>query len=200
MTGRTIVLLTAVIYAGAAMTSSATPRQTGIAPLISFESPAEARAWRTVNDDVMGGRSQGGSVVEEGQLVFTGSINTKGGGFSSVRREMKPGALEGTRAFVLSIKSDGRAYQLIARTNARFGGRYVSYQAAIPMSPEGEWSNVRVSMSDFLPSVFGRVVPASEISPVEVTELGFIIADSVDGDFALSVRSISFERSPPDGG
>jgi len=142
----------------------------------------------------MGGRSQGGSVVAEGQLVFTGSINTKGGGFSSVRREMKPGALEGARAFVLSIKSDGRAYQLIARTKTRFGGRYVSYQAAIPMSPQGEWSNVRVSMSDFVPSVFGRVVPASEISPVEVAELGFIIADSVDGDFALRVRSISMER------
>ncbi len=176
------------------MTSSATPQETAIAPLISFESPAEARAWRAVNDDVMGGRSLGGSVVEEDQLVFTGSINTNGGGFSSVRREMEPGALEGTRAFILSIRSDGRAYQLIARTNARFGGRYVSYQAAIPMSPEGEWSNVRVAISDFVPSVFGRTVPASAILPGEVTELGFIIADSVDGDFALSVRSISIER------
>ena len=176
------------------MISSATPQETTIIPLISFGSPAEVRAWQTVNDDVMGGRSRGGSVVEEGQLVFTGSINTNGGGFSSVRREMKPGALEGMRAFILSIKSDGRAYQLIARTSARFRGRYVSYQAAIPMSPEGEWSNVRISLSDFVPSVFGRIVPASEISPAEVNEIGFIIADSVDGDFALSVRSISIER------
>jgi hypothetical protein len=197
---RIIALLTALICAGASTTSHAAPQETFIAPLISFESPAEARAWRTVNDDVMGGRSLGGSVVEEGQLVFTGSINTKGGGFSSVRREMEPGALEGAQAFVLLVKSDGRAYQLIARTNARFGGRYVSYQAAIPISPEGEWSSVRVALSDFVPSVFGRIVPASEISPLEVNELGFIIADSVDGDFALSVRSISFERSPPDGG
>jgi hypothetical protein len=191
---RTIALLAAFISGGSAMISSATPQESTIIPLISFGSPAEVRAWQTVNDDVMGGRSRGGSVVEEGQLVFTGSINTNGGGFSSVRREMKPGALEGMRAFILSIKSDGRAYQLIARTSARFGGRYVSYQAAIPMSPEGEWSNVRISLSDFVPSVFGRIVPASEISPAEVNEIGFIIADSVDGDFALSVRSISIER------
>jgi hypothetical protein len=191
---RTIALLAAFISGGSAMISSATPQETTIIPLISFGSPAEVRAWQTVNDDVMGGRSRGGSLVEEGQLVFTGSINTNGGGFSSVRREMKPGALEGMRAFILSIKSDGRAYQLIARTSARFGGRYVSYQAAIPMSPEGEWSNVRISLSDFVPSVFGRIVPASEISPAEVNEIGFIIADSVDGDFALSVRSISIER------
>ena len=98
---RSITLLTAFICAGAAMASFATPQETSIAPLISFESPAEARAWRTVNDDVMGGRSLGAGVVEEGRLVFTGSINTKGGGFSSVRREMEPGALEGARAFVL---------------------------------------------------------------------------------------------------
>ncbi len=191
---RVTALLIPLIYVGAAMPSLATPKETAIAPLISFELPAEARAWRTVNDGVMGGRSLGGSAVEEGKLVFTGSINTRGGGFSSVRREMEPGVLEGAQAFVLSVKPDGRAYKLIARTNARFRGRYVSYQAAIPMSPEGEWSSVRIAFKDFIPSVFGRVVPASEFSPLEVTELGFIIADGIDGDFALSVSSISLER------
>lgn len=191
---RVIALLIAPVFVGAAMPSLATPKETAIAPLISFELPAEARAWQTVNDGVMGGRSLGGSAVEEGKLVFTGSINTRGGGFSSVRREMEPGALEGAQAFVLSVKPDGRTYKLIARTNVRFRGRYVSYQAAIPMSPEGEWSSVRIAFNDFIPSVFGRVVPASAFSPLEVTELGFIIADGVDGDFALSVSSISVER------
>jgi NADH dehydrogenase [ubiquinone] 1 alpha subcomplex assembly factor 1 len=194
MTVRIIALLTALLYAGSAMTSSATPQEAAIKPLISFESAAEARAWRTVNDNVMGGRSQGGGVVEKGQLVFTGSINTNGGGFSSVRRDMEPGALEGIRAFILSIRSDGRGYKLTARTNTRFRGQYVSYQADIPASPEGQWSNVRVAFSDFVPSVFGNIVPVSEISPAEVNEIGFIIADGVDGDFALSVRSISIER------
>lgn len=194
MAVRAIALLTALFYGGPAMTSSATPQETAIAPVISFESPAEVQAWRAVNDDVMGGRSRGGSVIEESQLVFTGSINTKGGGFSSVRREMEPGALDGARAFIVSMKSDGRTYQLIARTSVRFGGRYVSYQAAIPMSPEGEWSNVRVVLSDFVPRVFGRIVPADEILPADVTEIGFIIADGVDGDFALSVKSIGIER------
>ena len=98
---RVIALLIAPVFVGAAMPSLATPKETAIAPLISFELPAEARAWQTVNDGVMGGRSLGGSAVEEGKLVFTGSINTRGGGFSSVRREMEPGALEGAQAFVL---------------------------------------------------------------------------------------------------
>jgi len=177
-----------------AMTSSASPQKTTVSPLVTFQSPEEAGAWRTVNDDVMGGRSQGGSVLEEGQLLFTGLINTRGGGFSSVRRQMDPGALAGAQAVILSVKSDGRAYRLIAQTDARFSGRYVSYQAPVPASQKGEWSDVRVAFSDFVPTVFGRNVPASEFSPGEVSELNFIIADDVDGDFALSVRSISIEH------
>ncbi len=187
------VLFTALIYAGAAITSAAAPKEISMTPLISLQSPEEARAWRTVNDNVMGGRSEGGSIIEDGQLVFAGVINTDGGGFSSVRRDMAPGDLKGNRAFVLSVKSDGRAYRLVAQTNVRFRGRYVSYQAPIPVTPKGEWSDIRVAFSDFFPSVFGRSVPAAAFSPEEVTELGFIIADNVDGDFALSVRSISIE-------
>lgn len=176
------------------MTSSASPKKATISPLVTFQSPQEARLWRTVNDDVMGGRSLGGSVVEEGQLLFTGLINTRGGGFSSVRRQMDPGALEGARAIILSVKSDGRAYRLIAQTDARFRGRRISYQAPLLVNQKDEWSIVRVAFSDFVPTVFGRNVPASEFSPRDVSELGFIIADDVDGDFALSVRSISIEH------
>ena len=189
-----LALFMASIFSGASMSSYATPKETAITPLISFQSPEEASAWRTVNDDVMGGRSLGGSVIEAGQLLFTGVINTNGGGFSSVRREMEPGALDEARTIILSVKSDGRAYRLIAQTDARFRGRYVSYQAPIPTSPVGEWSDVRIAFSDFVPSVFGRIVPASEFSPAKVTQLGFIIADDVDGDFALSVSLISTER------
>ena len=189
-----LALFMASIFSGASMSSYATPKETAITPLISFQSPEEASAWRTVNDDVMGGRSLGGSVIEAGQLLFTGVINTNGGGFSSVRLEMEPGALDEARTIILSVKSDGRAYRLIAQTDARFRGRYVSYQAPIPTSPVGEWSDVRIAFSDFVPSVFGRIVPASEFSPAKVTQLGFIIADDVDGDFALSVSLISTER------
>jgi NADH dehydrogenase [ubiquinone] 1 alpha subcomplex assembly factor 1 len=178
----------------AAMTSFAAPQDRAISPLVTFQLPEEARAWRPVNDDVMGGRSVGGSVVEAGQLVFTGEINTKGGGFSSVRRQVAAGALEGAHGIVVSIKSDGRSYRLIARTSARFNGRHVSYQAPIRVSQKGEWSDVRVAFSEFVPRVFGRPVPASEFSPAEVTELGFMIADDLDGAFVLRVRSIGIER------
>jgi hypothetical protein len=189
-----IALAAILLYTGIGTFRPAVPQQATPIPLVSFQSPSEAEAWRTVNDGVMGGRSSGGSLVVDGQFIFSGVINTSGGGFSSVRRAMVPGALEGAEAIILVLKPDARSYRLIARTNARFMGRPVSYQAPIPQSPAGEWSTVRVPVSDFSPSVFGRQVPASRFSPADVSELGFIIADKRDGEFTLQVRSIGMER------
>lgn len=41
--------------------------------------------WRTVNDGVMGGQSNGGSNLAGRILTFAGETNTDGGGFSSIR-------------------------------------------------------------------------------------------------------------------
>ena len=176
-----------------AMASAQTPDNSDHPPLVSFEAPEELQAWRTVNDTVMGGRSSGGAGLTDTQLVFSGVLNTRGGGFSSVRRTMEEGALKGSEGLVLSIRSDGRAYRVIARTDARFLGRAVSYQAEIPPSPAGEWSQVDVPFDAFVPSVFGRRVPADPFDPARVNELGFIIADAVDGPFSMQVRAIGLK-------
>ena len=52
---------------------------------IRFDQPDASRQWVTVNDNVMGGRSIGDFTIKEGKLVFRGSTNTNGGGFSSIR-------------------------------------------------------------------------------------------------------------------
>jgi len=50
----------------------------------------DEQAWRVQVDGVMGGRSTGALRFRDGALVFTGTINLVGGGFSSVRRTMTP--------------------------------------------------------------------------------------------------------------
>jgi len=60
---------------------------------IDFTSADDVRAWRAVNDGVMGGLSSGGPDYEEDAMVFKGVINTNGGGFSSLRAGARPGAL-----------------------------------------------------------------------------------------------------------
>lgn len=52
--------------------------------LADFPESLATLEWRVVNDDVMGGRSEGGFRLEKQWLVFEGTTNTRGGGFSSI--------------------------------------------------------------------------------------------------------------------
>eukprot|EP00927_Polykrikos_kofoidii_P029729 TRINITY_DN25655_c0_g1_i1.p1 TRINITY_DN25655_c0_g1~~TRINITY_DN25655_c0_g1_i1.p1 ORF type:complete len:472 (-),score=39.81 TRINITY_DN25655_c0_g1_i1:127-1542(-) len=48
----------------------------------------DEQAWRVQVDGVMGGKSTGALRFQNNALVFTGTINLAGGGFSSIRRSM----------------------------------------------------------------------------------------------------------------
>ena len=46
---------------------------------------AQSLEWRVINDNVMGGRSLGAVSANGDTLSFSGSLNTNGGGFASIR-------------------------------------------------------------------------------------------------------------------
>ncbi|WP_195891460.1 CIA30 family protein [Luminiphilus syltensis] len=146
--------------------------------------------WIAVNDNVMGGRSQGGFEIVDSHLVFSGSINTNGGGFSSIRRPLTPGELSNTDGVKLRIKGDGRRYRVTLRTDVRFRGRTVAYQGTIPSTPKDTWVDVTLAYRDFVPSVFGQRVAVPPLQPATAWSLGFIIADGQDGPFKLMVDEI----------
>lgn len=172
------------------MASSATARD--CTPLETFDAGAD---WRAVNDGVMGGRSSGGPRMAGGEMVFSGVINTNGGGFSSVRREVSGDELAGSDGLMLRVKTDGRAYRVNLRTAARFRGRSIAYQAPIDAGDGGNWQAVFVAWDDFRPSVFGQRVPAPPIDPSTAWSLGLIIADGRDGAFEMSVSEIAVCRA-----
>ena len=76
------------------------------------------------------------------------------------------------------------------RTNERSRGRPVSYKLAIPKTSAKKWQNITLPLKGFRTSLFGREVPAAPFDPAEVREIGFIIADGIDGPFELNVRTI----------
>ena len=53
--------------------------------LTDFTPDSADFGWYVLNDNVMGGRSNGTFAERQGALVFTGNTNTNGGGFSSIR-------------------------------------------------------------------------------------------------------------------
>jgi len=123
-------------------------------------------------------------------LLFTGNINTNGGGFSSVRTALPPGILQGMDLFKLRVLQDTRHYQLIVQTDASFGGRPVAYRADIENRLPGNWSDDSVLFSGLQPTVFGRQLPGPVFDASRARLLGIIIADARDGAFHLEVKTI----------
>ena len=58
--------------------------------MYDFTEDNPATNWITVNDNVMGGRSEGGFSFKKKRLIFSGTTNTNGGGFSSPRSSLGP--------------------------------------------------------------------------------------------------------------
>ena len=149
-----------------------------------FDFADGAPGWRTVNDNVMGGRSRGGFAVEQGVLVFSGSTNTDGGGFSSVRAGVAQGALDGVVELHIGAVTDGRAYEL--QVDDAVSGR-VTHYGALALGGVAGVAAAAVDLTDLEPRVFGTVVDAEPFAPALATSIGFILADGVDGPFDLTI-------------
>ena len=175
------------------MPASATPKAE-CAMKINFQN--ETSGWGAVNDGVMGGKSSGGSNIQNSLLVFEGVLNTDGGGFSSVRTPVDPGDLEGTTGLTMRVKSDGRAYRVTMQTDKKNLFRPVSFNVDIPVTEAGEWETVTASYDTVKASVWGRRLSGVKFDPAKIKELGIIIADGRDGPFRLEVDWIKSCKQP----
>ncbi len=172
------------------MPSNADTQPVECSVIADLADASEVAEWAAINDGVMGGRSSGGPAYADGALLFEGAINTNGGGFSSIRRDLPAGMMSGTDGVLVRLKTDGRAYRFTLRTAARFRGRSIAYQAELPVQEAGVWSQVFVAFQDFQPSVFGQRVPAPPLDPGTAWSMGLIIADGRDGAFSMQLQAI----------
>ncbi len=161
-----------------------------------FEDADANRRWQMVNDNVMGGRSLGDVTFAESVMTFTGSINTNGGGFSSVRLRLREGELDGVTAVRLRVKSDGRPYRLLLEDDQRLpDGRRPSFRGSFDVAASDEWQQVLVDLADLEATWRGnRVSNAEPFDPNDARVLGITLVDDVDGPFELKVDRIEFLR------
>jgi hypothetical protein len=162
--------------------------------LADFPASAKELAWRVVNDGVMGGRSVGGFRLEERSLVFTGTTNTDGGGFSSIRsgtRAFDLGPYEGIR---LRLRGDGRTYTFrLTTSDTRSGPRQTSYWADFGTGGD-DWEVIDVPFRRFRPRQRGRWLEGPELDRRAIDSLGLMIYDKQDGAFHLEVDWIRAYR------
>jgi len=162
--------------------------------LINFSDASAVRQWISVNDNVMGGISEGGfRITDDKTLEFSGNISLENrGGFASIRTRPADLNLDGYDTIVLRVKGDGRTYYVNLRTSsARAAG---SYRAPLK-TQEGTWREVRVPLKDFQYSAFGRrIAGADPLMANKIQSVGFTLADKQAGPFRLEVDWINAEK------
>ena len=156
------------------------------------------RSFLPLNDEVMGGRSTSSLRMSSGggHAVFSGRINTNGGGFAGCRARVA-GAPPSTRGLSVCARGDGQLYKLVVEQDGGQGG--VSYQS--DFVAERDWSTVQLPLRSFRASWRGRPVPqAPPLQPSAITRLGLRLSLLTDegqpnrtlkeGVFRLDVRHI----------
>ncbi|MEM6926966.1 MAG: CIA30 family protein [Myxococcota bacterium] len=147
--------------------------------------------WRVVNDGVMGGVSSGQVSADDGVVAFRGTLSLENnGGFASIRSVPQALALEGARALRVTVRGDGRVWDLtLRRSDVPLRAGSYRVQVATTHDPVV----VEVPLSAFRPTSFGRPVggaPALDAAADRIDSIGFLLADKQPGPFALDVLAI----------
>ena len=151
--------------------------------IYDFTEDNPATNWITVNDNVMGGRSEGGFSFNKKRLIFSGTTNTNGGGFSSIRTNPSDFSLGDKEGLHIRYKGDGRTYKL----GVRLEGKSVSYRSNFTTG--NGWQEVRIPFDEMDVSWRGRPLSKDEYPLIKskICSIEFMIYDKQDGPFKLQV-------------
>ena len=169
--------------------NASSPDPRGDLLLTDFGENSSDLGWYVVNDNVMGGLSEGGFRQEQGKLIFSGRTNTNGGGFSSIRTKPMQSDLLNHAGIRLHLRGDGRRYTWRLTTAARWRGRPVSYWADFE-TPNGVWHTLNIPFSSFVPRYRGYQLDGPALDPGQITGMGLMIYDNQDGPFELRLASV----------
>lgn len=176
-------------------TTQPTPVGPGAHTVFDFKDPPSPDDWVAVNDNVMGGVSQGIFSMDRGVLTFSGKISLENnGGFASIRS--KPGRhdLSSHAGLLIRVRGDGQRYMVSLRTDLAFLA--ASYQSGFD-TKKNAWQEVFLPFPDFIPRAFGRTLnDAPRLNPAEIRSFGFLIADKQAGPFKLEIDWIKAVPKP----
>ncbi len=158
--------------------------------LFKFDNPEAAKPWQTVNDGVMGGRSDGRfRINDDNKLEFFGTLSLENnGGFASVRARGIGLGLEKSDSIIARVRGDGREYNFDL-----YAERY-SYRQSFK-TKKGEWIEVTLPLDNLVANWRGNVFPNEKLDLNRVNGLGILLGDKKPGPFKLEVEWIKVRAS-----
>jgi NADH dehydrogenase [ubiquinone] 1 alpha subcomplex assembly factor 1 len=158
--------------------------------LFDFSSPDAAKNWQNVNDNVMGGVSEGKfRITDQKTMEFFGKLSlANNGGFASVRTKSKKLGLKKGEVLVARVRGDGREYQM----NLYVPTIQIAYSyRSVFQTKKDEWIEVELPLEKFEATSFGQVVKnAGPVDPASVNGIGFLLNDKKAGPFKMEVEWI----------
>lgn len=158
--------------------------------LIDCKSPGVEKWFEVINDEVMGGLSEGRLMMTtEKTALFEGELSLENrGGFASVRAYIGDLLLNSFKGLAIRVKGDGKRYRLRVRTADASEG--FAYQASF-VTKSDTWITVHLPFSEFVPFFRGNVVPdAPALNPGDIRQIGLMIADKQSGPFRVEIEWI----------
>jgi len=157
--------------------------------LFNFTAPQSVAQWRTVNDGVMGGRSDGRFKINSFKnLEFYGTLSlANNGGFASVRSGRANFNLQKGDSILIRVRGDGRSYNFNLYSASR--SREMSFRKSFK-TVRDEWVDVRLPLDQFVASYRGRRFPDRQLDPSSISRLGIQLGDKKAGPFKLEMEWI----------
>lgn len=170
-------------------TQAADSPRDGDRVLTDFTANTPDLGWHVVNDNVMGGRSEGSFEREQTGLRFYGRTNTNGGGFSSIRTGPLEQDLSMHTGIQIFVKGDGRRYTWRLSTPQIWRGRAVSYWSEFGTNKD-TWTRVNLPFSSFVARMRGNQLDDYTLDLENITGMGLMIYDRQDGPFELRLANV----------
>ncbi len=158
--------------------------QTATMTLFDFTPESDISNWVTVDDTVMGGRSDGHfRINDEGHGEYGGHVSLENnGGFSSLRYRMPTIRIEGLTKVVLRLKGDGKRYQFRTKTSDRDRHSYV-----VDFQTSGEWEEIELDLKAMKPKFRGRALNMDDYPAEMLSEVAILIGNKKEQDFLLEI-------------
>lgn len=159
--------------------------------IFDFNPNSSLQNWRIVDDDVMGGRSNGTfEITPEGHGLFSGEISLENnGGFSSVRYDLSDLNVNEDSAVKVRLKGDGKRYQFRVRHNSDRHS-YITY-----FETTGEWQKIEFRLGNLTPTFRGRELSLPNFNHDSISEIGFLIGNKKAESFRLLIDKLELINS-----
>lgn len=156
--------------------------------IYDFSKMVKPSGWLIINDGVMGGLSRGNITMdEEGNGLFRGHVSLENnGGFSLARLTLPNEDASGFSKIVLEVKGDSKRYQFRLKEKKGQMHSYVYF-----FETTGDWESIEIPFEKLSPAFRGRSLNLPEYNGNQIEEIGLLIGNKKEENFAIKIRKIS---------